>query len=253
MPNSISSGANVSRRRFLYSSSLAAGALITGPHIARCASPGAKLNVAMIGVFNKGAENLKGMAGENIVALCDVDGGFLDKAGQQHSGAKRYRDWRKMLEQRDIEAVVVTIPDNSHAVAAMAALKLGKHVYCEKPLTHDVWEARQLTEAAQKYKPATQMGNGGHSSEGIRQCVEWVRAGVIGTVREVHTWSNRPIWPQGITRPIDTPPVPENLDWDIWLGPAPGAPVSSRLPSVQMARLVGFRHGRTWRHGLPHH
>src|SRR3989449_5573707 len=195
----------ITRRRFLYSTAVAAGtASLSRPFILRAASTGDKLNVAFIGTGNKGAENLKNLADQNVVALCDVDENFLNAAAQKNPGAKKYRDFRKLLEQKDIEAVVVTIPDHMHAVAAMAAIKLGKHVYCEKPLTHDLYEARQLAIAAREHKVATQMGNGGHASDGLRTAVEWVQAGVIGDVREVHAWSNRPIWPQGITRPADT-------------------------------------------------
>jgi predicted dehydrogenase len=178
----------------------------------------------MIGVGGKGGENIRGVSGENIVALCDVDGGSLDKAAAQLPKARTYRDFRKLLEQKDLDAVVVTIPDHCHAVASMAAMKLGKHVYCEKPLTHSVYEARQLRLAAREYKVATQMGNGGHSSDALREAVEWVQAGVVGAVRDVHCWSNRPIWPQGIVRPTETPPVPKHIDWDLWIGPAPMRP-----------------------------
>jgi predicted dehydrogenase len=201
------------------------GAAVVGaPFILRGRSLNEKLNVGMIGVNGKGAENIKGMSGENIVALCDVDGNSLDKAAAQFPKARTYRDFRKMLEQKDLDAVVVTIPDHCHAVASLAAIKLGKHVYCEKPLTHSIYEARQLTLAAREHKVATQMGNGGHASDAIREAVEWVQAGVVGAVHEVHCWSNRPIWPQGIARPGETPPVPKHLDWDLWIGPAPMRP-----------------------------
>jgi len=140
----------ITRRRFLYSTAVAAGsASLTGPFILRAGSVGDKLNVAFIGVGNKGAENLKNLAEQNVVALCDIDENFLNTAAQKHPGARKYRDFRKLLEQKDIEAVVVTIPDHMHAVAALAAIKLGKHVYCEKPLTHDLYEARQLLILAQ--------------------------------------------------------------------------------------------------------
>lgn len=194
------------------------------PFIVRGRSLNEKLNIAMIGVNGKGVENIKGVSGENIVALCDVDGQSLDKAAAQLPKARAYRDFRKLLEQKDLDAVVVTVPDHFHAVASMAAIKLGKHLYCEKPLTHSVYEARQLTLAAREHKVATQMGNGGHSSDALREAVEWVQAGVVGVVREVHCWSNRPIWPQGIARPTETPPVPKHIDWDLWIGPAPMRP-----------------------------
>ena len=214
----------ITRRRFLCSTAAATAGLFAAPALLRANAPNEKLNIGLIGVGNKGAENLKNLSDQNVVALCDVDKNFLDAASQKHPGAKKYRDFRKLLEQRDIDAVVVTIPDHNHAVAAMAAIRLGKHVYCEKPLTHDLYEARQLARAAREHNVATQMGNGGHASDSLRSAVEWVQAGVLGPVREVHAWSNRPIWPQGITRPADTPPVPKNLDWDLWIGSAPMRP-----------------------------
>jgi hypothetical protein len=152
----------------------------------------------------------------------------------QFPNARKFRDFRVMFDKmaEEIDAVIVATPDHTHAVATMEAMRRGKHVYTEKPLTHSIWEARQLTEAARNYGVATQMGNQGHSSEGARQTVEWIQAGVIGEVREVHCWSDRPIrgtrfegrmyWPQGVSeRPPDRPPVPDTLDWDLWLGPAP--------------------------------
>jgi predicted dehydrogenase len=178
----------------------------------------------MIGVAGKGTDNIQSVSSQNIVALCDVDETNLLKVAAKFPAAKKYRDFRKLLEQKDIDAVVITIPDHCHAVAAMAAMKLGKHVYCEKPLAHSVYEVRQMTLAAREHKVATQMGNSGHSSEGTRQVVEWIQAGAIGPVREVHAWTDRPIWPQGIARPSETPEVPSTLDWDLWLGPAPARP-----------------------------
>lgn len=206
------------RRRFLYSSTLAA---MGAPAILKCAEPSKKLNVAFIGTGGKGASNIEGLASENITALCDVDPGALSKALAKYPGAKGYKDFRKMLEQKDIDAVVITTPDHCHAVAAIAAMKLGKHVYCEKPLTHSIWEAREMQRIAREKRVATQMGNSGHAGESPRIVKEWVAAGVIGAVKEVHSWSNRPIWPQGIERPADSPPIPQGLDWDLWIGPAP--------------------------------
>ena len=144
---------------------------------------------------------------------------------ERFPNAARYKDFRVMLEkQKDIDAVIVATPDHTHAVVAMAAMQLGKHVYVQKPLTRTVSEARALTEAARRYKVVTQMGNQGHSGEGVRLIEEWIDDGAIGKVREVHCWTNRPIWPQGMPRPTDTPPVPDGLDWDLWLGPAPMRP-----------------------------
>src|SRR4029453_1587456 len=134
--------------------------------------------------------------------------------------APLHQDFRKMFEtQKDIDAVVVATPDHNHAVVAMTAMQLGKHVYVQKPLTRTVSEARALTEAARKYKVVSQMGNQGHSEEGLRLMQEWLAAGAIGPVREVHCWTNRPVWPQGMPRPTETMAAPEGLDWDLWIGP----------------------------------
>jgi predicted dehydrogenase len=186
-----------------------------------------KLNVAFVGVLGQGGANLTRIheAGVNVVALCDIDANRLAKAAASHTGAKTYADFRKMLEeQKDIDAVVVSTPDHTHAVAAMMAMSLGKHVYCEKPLTHNIYEARALTLAARQHKVATQMGNQGHASEGSRRQVELVKSGLLGPIKEVHVWTDRPVWPQGIQRPGDTPDVPKHVSWDLWLGPAPERP-----------------------------
>lgn len=191
-----------------------------------------RLNIAGIGVGGQGRSDLNNMTSENIVALCDVDWAYAAGCFKQFPNAKKYKDYRKMLdEQKDIDAVVVATPDHIHAFASMYAIKLGKHVYCEKPLTHSVWEARQLTLAAREKKVATQMGNQGQASEETRRLCEFVWDGAIGNVFEAHIWTDRPsnglfkeYWPQGVERPKDTPPVPETLDWDLWLGPAPYRP-----------------------------
>ena len=186
-----------------------------------------KINVALIGAGGRGGSNTAGVdrADGNIFALCDVDDITLKKASAKHPKAKTYHDFRKMLEEeKTIDAVAVSTPDHQHASASIMAMRMGRHCYCEKPLTHDVWEARKMTELAREKKLATQMGNGGHSGETIRRCVELIQSGAIGKVREAHSWSNRPIWPQAIPRPKSTPPVPEHLDWDLWLGTAPERP-----------------------------
>ena len=166
-------------------------------------------------------------AGCNVVAICDTNASCVNRAAKEHPGAKTYRDYRKLLEtEKGIDAVVVATPDHHHFPASMMAIKLGKHVYCEKPLTHSVWEARQVAIAAAEAKVATQMGTQGHASEPIRLLAEWVGAGVIGAVKEVHIWTDRPAgwWPQGVDRPAGEDPVPANLDWDLWIGPAPMRP-----------------------------
>jgi predicted dehydrogenase len=176
--------------------------------------------------FDEESQELrKTREGENIVALCDVDTEIAAPLYSAFPKAKRYTDFRKMLEtQKDIDAVVVATPDHTHAVIAMMAMKMGKHVYCQKPLTRTVYEARMLTETAREQNVATQMGNQGNSGEGVRLICEWIWDGALGPVHEVHAWTNRPVWPQGIPRPKETPPVPSCLDWDLWLGPAPVRP-----------------------------
>ena len=189
-------------------------------------APSEKLNIAGIGVAGRGAGDIGEVSSENIVALCDVD--FRHAAGtfKQYPKARQYRDFRKMLdkENKNIDAVVVATPDHTHAVATMMAIKMGKHVYCEKPLAHDIYEVRKVTEAAREAKVATQLGNQGQASEETRLVCEYIWDGAIGPVREVHSWCNRPISPRGIDRPKDTPPVPEGLSWDLWLGTAPERP-----------------------------
>jgi len=216
----------MNRRDFLLSTASAAATFTIVPrHVLGgpgYTPPSEKLNIAGVGVGGMGKSNLKNLTDENIVAICDVDEKYAGKVFDEYPQAKKYADFRKMLEeQKDIDAVVVATPDHTHAVISMMAMKMGKHVYCQKPLTHSVYEARMLTEAARKYKVATQMGNQGHSGEGVRLICEWIWDGSIGAVREVHAWTNRPVWPQGIDRPEETPAVPETLDWDLWLGPAP--------------------------------
>ena len=188
-------------------------------------APSSKLNIAFIGAAGMGRVNIDKCSGENIVAICDVDDERAADTYKTYPQAKRYKDFRRMLEkEKSIEAVVVAIPDHTHAVAAMMAMQMGRHVYVQKPLAHTIYEARTLTEAARKYKVVTQMGNQGHSGDGVRLMCEWIWDGVIGPVREVHAWTDRPTWPQGIDRPKETPPVPAGLDWDLWLGPAPQRP-----------------------------
>jgi hypothetical protein len=189
-------------------------------------SPNSKLNIAGIGIGGMGAANLKACEAENIVALCDVDTDYSAKTRALYPRAAFYTDYRVMLEkEKGIDAVVIATPDHTHAVITMAALQAGKHVFCQKPLTHTVYEARTITEAARRYKVVTQMGNQGQSFESMRLLKEWLDAGAIGNVTEVHAWTDRPVggdpWSDFavVARPTDTPPVPETLDWDKWLGP----------------------------------
>ncbi|MBW7988992.1 MAG: Gfo/Idh/MocA family oxidoreductase [Planctomycetes bacterium] len=196
-------------------------------------APSEKINIAGIGVGGQGGSDIRALSSQNIVALCDVDWRRASGTFKRHPNAKKYKDFRIMLDEEDknIDAVVVATPDHVHAAASMSAIKRGKHVYCEKPLTHSVYEARMIAKAAREHKVATQMGNQGQASEGTRLMSEYIWAGAIGQVREVHVWTDRPLrglsdvyWPQGVGRPKDTPPVREGLDWDLWLGPAPQRP-----------------------------
>ncbi len=221
----------VSRRTFVGAAASTALAvnIVPGSVMGKDA-PSNKLNIAAIGPGHQGWSNLRNMLDENIVAMAEVDL-VRGTAPMRHlPKAKVYRDFRVMFDEMadDIDAVVVATPDHTHYVAAMAAIERGKHVYCEKPLAHSVYEVRKLTEAARKAGVMTQMGNQGHSSEHIRLCREWVQSGAIGEVREVHAWSNRPmggyLFPSGLPRPKDTPRVPDTMDWDLWLGPVKQRP-----------------------------
>jgi len=219
----------ITRRDFIGGAAAVAAFTIVPRHVLggpRQVPPSEKLNIAAIGSGGMGRSNINACSGENIVALCDVDDNRAAGTFKKFPKAKKYRDFREMLEKEDrnIDAVIVATPDHTHAVAAMAAMRRRKHVYVQKPLTRTVFEARTLTEAARKYKVATQMGNQGHSDEGVRLICEWIWDGAIGPVREVNVWTNRPIWPQGIDRPKDKHDVPSTLDWDLWLGPAPERP-----------------------------
>jgi predicted dehydrogenase len=225
---------SLTRRQFLRGAALSATAFMVVPGsvlgLRGATSPNGKLNLAGIGIGGQGAHDLGQMESENIVALCDVDKNYAGRIFKKYSKAQQFTDYRQMLDQmKDLDGVVVAT--HHHAFAAMEAIKRGKHVYCEKPLTHSVWEARHLAQAAHEAKVATQMGNQGQASEDTRRLCEFVWAGVIGDVHEAHIWTDRPsqglfneYWPQGVARPTDTPPVPATLDWDLWLGPAPLRP-----------------------------
>ena len=233
-----------SRRKFVRNlATTALGVTIVPRHVLGgpgYQAPSDTLNIAPIGAGGMGASNMARLTSENIVAICDVDwdrvdGSFRDREGnirenratlkEAYDKAKRYDDFRVMLEQqKDIDAVVIATPDHTHAAAATMAMNLGKHVYVQKPLTWSIYEARVLSETAEKTGVATQMGNQGHSSDDARKINEWIQAGAIGPVREVHIWTNRPIWPQGQGRPAESMKVPKNLNWDLWLGPAPKIP-----------------------------
>jgi hypothetical protein len=223
----------VNRRDFIKTTSLAAGAVAFGvPTLLRAKNLNSKLNIACIGIGGKGKSDTDACAGENIVALCDVDTGSDAYATQtkKYPDAKFYKDFRQMLDQMgsQIDAVTVSTPDHMHAIVASAAMRMHKSVYCQKPLTQTVYEARYLRKLANDKKIVTQMGNQGSAADGLRRAVETIQDGLIGQVHEVHVWTNRPIWPQGMDRPQGEDPIPATFDWDRWLGPAPMRPFKDR-------------------------
>ena len=219
------------RRDFFLQAAMAgaAGSALLSAGPARAQSPNEKVRFACIGVGGKGTSdtNDAGKHGE-IVALCDIDEKTLDKMAEKYPKAKKYFDYRKMLEEmgEKIDAVTVSTPDHSHAVAAAMAMRMGKHAFVQKPLTWSIEEARLLRSLAAEKNLATQMGNQGTAADGFRQGVEVIRSGAIGSVKEIHVWTNRPIWPQGVARPTATPGVPNNVHWYEWLGPAMDRPYS---------------------------
>jgi predicted dehydrogenase len=218
------------RRDFLKKSSFTAAGLSIVPNFTVSGlghkAPSDKMNIAGVGVGGKGHPNLRGMSTENIIALCDVDWKYADGCFKDFPNAKRYWDWRKMFDElgKSIDGVMVATADHSHAIVAATALTLGKHVYCQKPLTHSIYESRLLTKLAAKHKVATQMGNQANSGDGVRQVCEWIWNGEIGEVKEVHAWTDRPIWPQGLQRPTNEMNTPGSLNWDLFIGPAPMRP-----------------------------
>ncbi|MCJ7588320.1 MAG: Gfo/Idh/MocA family oxidoreductase [Candidatus Aminicenantes bacterium] len=230
----------ISRREFMGRTATAAAAgfmivprrVLGGPGYQ---APSDTLNIGCIGVWGKGASDIASCGTENIAALCDVDDVMMEKflkwdepapeLKAKFERAAKFRDFREMLDKvKDIDAVTVSTPDHFHAVAAMTAMKMGKHAFVQKPLTHTIKEARLLAQEAKARNLVTQMGNQGHAKEGARLVCEWIWNGAIGPVREVHVWTDRPIWPQAINAPVEIPSVPPTIDWNIWLGPAPWRP-----------------------------
>jgi predicted dehydrogenase len=215
------------RKEFIQKSALAAGSFFIVPrHVLGrgFVPPSDKLNIAAVGAGGKGEVDIPCSWNEgknNIAALCDVDWVRSKRMFDKFPDAKRYRDYREMFDkEKDIDAVTISTPDHTHAVIATAAMQLGKHVYVQKPLTHDIYETRMLTELARKNKIVTQMGNQGASSNSVKLIAEWVEKGKIGKIHTVHVWTNRPVWPQGLAAPKDTPTPPKDMFWDTWIGPA---------------------------------
>lgn len=219
---------SITRRKFIQQSSLAMGSFFIVPrHVLGkgFTAPSDKLNIAAVGAGGKGTSDILNAWNNgvnNVVSLCDVDWGRAKSSIDKFPKATKYKDFRIMLEkEKDIDAVTISTPDHNHAIIAMMAMQMGKHVYVQKPLTHDIYEARMLTEAARKYKVVTQMGNQGASSAGTKQMNVWFDKGLIGKVHTVHVWTNRPVWPQGIPKPTGKPEMPKDIAWDNWVGTAP--------------------------------
>jgi len=221
-----------SRRSFIQRAAIvSAASALPFPYIGRVLGANDRINVACIGVGGKGSSDTnEAIRHGHLVALCDVDSNTLNKKAadlqDQFPQAKKYSDFRKLLDEvgKDIDAVTISTPDHVHGVPAIRAMQMGKHCFCQKPLTQNVQEARVMRQLAKEKKLATQMGNQGSAAPGLRRAVEIIEAGVIGAPKELHVWSNRPVWPQGLDRPEGEDPVPENLDWDLWLGPATRRP-----------------------------
>jgi len=247
---------NVTRRKFLAASAL--GAVAAAPGYLRAQDAPNRLRIAMIGCGGRGAANLNSVAGEDIVALCDVNQNAIDAAAKRFPKARQCNDFRRLFEhQREFDAVVVSTCEHTHAFATMLALRNNKHVYCEKPLTHGIWEARRIRETALRTKVATQMGVQIHATENYRRVVELIQANAIGAVREVHVWVSR-AWglqsPESAKqfrdivtlrdRPKEAMPVPAGLNWDLWLGPAPERPFhSTYVPGPKWYRWWDFGSG----------
>ncbi|MCD7969733.1 MAG: Gfo/Idh/MocA family oxidoreductase [Alistipes sp.] len=225
------SGKKISRREFLTrgAAGLAAFTVVPSSVLGKAAgqtAPSDKLNIAGVGVGGRGGAVIRAMESQNIVGLCDVDWKYSKGLFDRYPDAKKYWDYRKMFDEigKSIDAVVVGTADHTHAIVSADAMTMGKHVYCEKPLTHSVYESRLLTKLAAKHQVATQMGNQGASGEGVRKVCDWIWNGEIGEVTKVEAFTDRPIWPQGLMRPEKVDPIPDTLDWDLFIGPAPMRP-----------------------------
>lgn len=222
---------DISRRKFLNTGAKAAIGLSIASGVLSKAktygapplkSPNEKLNIIAVGVGGRGAGVLSNMESENIIGLCDIDWKYSDHVFKKYPNAKKYYDYREMFKElgKEADAVVIATADHTHAIIAAEAIMMGKHVYCEKPLTHTVYESRLLTKLAEKYKVATQMGNQGSSGEGVRKICEWIWNGEIGEITKVEAFTDRPIWPQGLNRPEKVETVPDKVNWDLFIGPA---------------------------------
>ena len=249
----------ISRRKFIFMSTVAAGVAATGgcdsppppaPRVRpRAVSANDKLNIAIVGYGGKGAGDADCCADENIVALCDPDQKIGANVRGKYPKAVYYQDFREMLDkEKSIDALNIATPDHLHACIASTAMRMGKHVYVQKPLTHSVYEARLLRKLAAETGVATQMGNQGSAENGLRRAVEVIQAGLIGQVHDVHVWTNRPIWPQALERPDGADPIPEGFNWDLWLGPAPERPFKGKInASGGRGQYPNYYHTFNWR------
>lgn len=247
----------ITRRQFMRGATVVSAGVVGFPTIVRAQAQGAnkKLNIAFVGTGGRAGAHVGAneMKAHNYVAFADVDKNAWGNVTKVAPNAKGYTDWRKMFDNhlKEIDAVVVATPDHAHALPSLHAMLAGKHVYCEKPLTWSIEEARRMAQVAAEKKVATQMGNQGHSNEGNRLVVEFVRAGIIGDITEVHTWTNRPVWPQGNLINLEPIPVPANLDWDSWIGPAEFKPYHNFADLHKRDKdgnpEVGNMHGFKWR------
>ena len=235
---------NIKRRDFLKLAS--AGGLLAAfpaPAFAQQQNVNSKLNVACVGVGARGGANVSGVSGENMIAICDIDANILNRVGEQFPNAKRFRDYRKMYDEveKNIDAVVVSTPDHTHAAPSIMGMKLGKHCYCEKPLAHNVKEIRDMQAIAREKRLATQMGTQIHAEDNYRRVVELVQAGAIGKITEIHVWCGSKYG--GRTFATDTPAIPAHIDWDLWLGPAPEKPYHPQYFGGQWRGFWAFGNG----------
>jgi hypothetical protein len=240
-----SSRDGLSRRKFILLSSMAAGSVAAGV-APRLVSANDKLNVAIVGYAGQGGSDAGAFVNENVIALCDADQKVGARVRSMYPNATYYQDFRKMLDkEKTLDALNIATPDHLHAYIAATAMKMGKHVFVQKPLAHSVFEARLLRRLAAENNVATQMGNQGSSASGFRRGVEVIQSGIIGQVHDVYVWSNRPIWPQGLPRPEGEDPVPDGLDWDLWIGPAPMRPYKGKNPIA--GSYPNYYHAFNWR------
>ncbi len=249
------------RRTFVRNTAVAAtGFFIVPRHVLGrgYVAPSDKLLIAGIGAGGKGGDDINEHSkspNAEIAFLCDVDDRQAEGSRKKFPKAKYYKDWRKLFEKesKNFDAVSVGTPDHNHAIIGFHAMQLGKHVYVQKPLSHDIYESRMLTEAADRYKVITQMGDQGASHDGQRLMKEWYDAGIIGEAESVYCWTDRPVWPQGIPWPKKAAPIPAGLDWDLWLGYGSKSQLHREHGAFQLARVVGFWHRCIRRYGLPYH